>query len=682
MPSLPRFLETGQIVGSTFVMLSSRIIPASFTYEITPSMLVNYAQSFFGEYSVPFVFLSEDLLVVRTLQRPIPPAISEQLGRRVYYFQDSFGSVLAEVNWFDEVGFCILPINVEHTLAVVWDFDTPYQGSFYPLLSQFTVEMILGKGREIIIGNPQDAAVGLSNMYLGYKLTLYKGGTAFWDNYRGKVPIPLPLEQERTALKLTVFQHKHSFRDEYMLMLFGLTQQPLIFRFGSERFFVDPRITYVVTGTKYGEDFDDQVRLGECGIRMFGNYVLPPYSMQFQVPVAAVFDGTHSEIWDAVVFGSMGTFTLDWSRGGLIGKLVFGTTFNIPFGQATLTHPVVSVSVTQSFEQTMITQEANLTLMPMKYSDWQFEKWLFKPFYEFYVAVEEQVLFLGYRSRLSLQSEPGGIVRGEVSLMDNRTLLQRSTIDKPVIYDYWMATKAAEDFLKRFGLGFGTHALTPDIQLLPEFVSSESYFAWRPRLNETALDFLNRIADAAGWRLDFTQLGTVYALPRWEVTGSTWFLVWPEQAPFILSDIPVSRMNIAIDDFQRRNILIVYGIDADTFADTLRIYADIEALIDFSSERFFPLAVPAYVKFDRPVKAAILDRFGAWLSERLFVVPASIQFQTPLNFAIRPLDRLVFLNATDSDLHKYELVVTSVRHEIGRELTTFVEAKVYKQRMF
>lgn len=676
---LPRFLETGRIVGSTFVVLSSRIIPYDFAYEIEADQIVSLTA--FGTDLCPLWLVAENLATPRSVMKAMKPiALDTPMGP--YRAYQLIGSGTAYVLWADVDPYCVLPFNISDTLQVIWDFleEVKWQGSTYSFSwYRFTLEGMLGRNRELVVGNEDLCCLRIGNSYLGFHIKLVVNGSVVWDNYSAQIHLPVPLEQDKIPFKFTVFSNTHAVRNESLFVLFGFRNEPIMIRLYGTKVRLFPNICKIYPLRS------DPGYLGECYLRMFGHIVTEPYEVTFQVPTDLPFDPSRSDYWNTSVERvAAGTYKLKWEpHGALISKLIFGTTSKVAFGQVWLTHPVIQVSVTQTLEQTAIVQDASIRLMPRKYSDWAFEKWLFRPLYEFYASIENQILFLGYRSRIFMQYEPGDIVRGEVTLMDNRALLQRMTIDKPVNYDYWMATDAASDFLRRFGLAFGTVPLTPDTQLLPEYIQERSYTAtWRPRLGETALDFLNKIAEVAGWRLDFTQIGSVIALPRWEIVGSLWFLVWPEHSGMLLSDIPVSRMNISVDDFQRRNILVVYGIDANTFADSIRVFADLEAFVDWTSERFFPLAVPAYVQFDRPVPSQFMDRFGAWLAERVFVVPAEIEFQTPLNIAVRPGDRLRILNPTEADLHRYELVVTSVRHEIGRELTTFIGAKVYKQVSF
>jgi hypothetical protein len=147
-----------------------------------------------------------------------------------------------------------------------------------------------------------------------------------------------------------------------------------------------------------------------------------------------------------------------------------------------------------------------------------------------------------------------------------------------------------------------------------------------------------------------------------------------------LADFLLSRLSVNIDDLQRRNILILHGVDYQTKADVIDVFADLEAFLAPWSDRFFPVAVPAFVKFDHPVPSAWMHQLGQWMSERLFVTPFALEFVLPFFPAIRPGDRLVFDNASPLALHRYEFVIQSVRHEFGREYSTMVRVEVYKAR--
>jgi len=682
---LPSFLETGRVVGSTYIRLSSRIVPFDFSYEITATELPSFVV---GTITPNLWLIAQNVAVPAFFMVPRPPLLPPPPPEHGYEFVDDYGSRVGIGFAGPEDPYAIIPVGLKYTMRFIVDLGAelrhPVYGTCYPI-SGYSVEGMLGRYREMIVRSLESELI-LKNDGIGFYVDFYIRGTLVWSNYNDQIYLPVPLEQDKVPFKLTIFYGVHPRRDETLVVLMGLRPEPILIKLGGRRFGLTPYFCTVKVLDDWKAVDSPAYDPGECYVLFHSFFSVPPREFMFAVPSDLPLDLERSDVWNFPFEKvAAGTYRVFWGSAAapLISKLVFGSQDRQPLPQVWLTHPVVEVSVNQSLDQTMITQEASLRLMPRRFAEWQWEKWLFKPLYEFFVSVDNQELFLGYRSRLSLQTESSVLIRGEVSLMDNRALLQRMTVDKPVNYDYWMATEAAADFLRRFGLGFATVAGAPDIQLLPEYAQEKSFYAtWRPRLGETALDFLLRIAEVAGWRLDFTQLGTVYALPRWEPVGSLWFLVWPEQLGILTSDMPVTRMSLTIDDFSRRNILVVWGVDAATFADTIRVFADLEAFLNPASERFFPLAVPAFVKFDRPVPSAFLDRYGAWLAERLFVVPAEIQFQTPLNFAVRPGDRLRFLNPTEADLHRYELVVTSVRHEIGRELTTFVGAKVYRQISF
>jgi len=138
-------------------------------------------------------------------------------------------------------------------------------------------------------------------------------------------------------------------------------------------------------------------------------------------------------------------------------------------------------------------------------------------------------------------------------------------------------------------------------------------------------------------------------------------------------------LNVNVSDYERRNILILYGVDAFTNYDVVKIFADIESFAVPWSDRFMPVAVPAFVRFDKPVPAPWMDYLGEWLSKRLFITPFEIQFTMPLFLRIRPGDEIVFANANPMNFHRYKFLVTSVQHEIGREYSTVVTAHAYKE---
>jgi hypothetical protein len=92
-----------------------------------------------------------------------------------------------------------------------------------------------------------------------------------------------------------------------------------------------------------------------------------------------------------------------------------------------------------------------------------------------------------------------------------------------------------------------------------------------------------------------------------------------------------------------------------------------------------PIAVPAFVLFDKPVPADWLQILGNWMSQRLFVSPFQIEFVTPLFIGIKPGDIIKFANANPMNFHRYDFVVMRVQHEIGREYSTVISAIAYKQ---
>jgi hypothetical protein len=200
-------------------------------------------------------------------------------------------------------------------------------------------------------------------------------------------------------------------------------------------------------------------------------------------------------------------------------------------------------------------------------------------------------------------------------------------------------------------------------------------------VGELALDFFNKIAQLAGWRVDWTRYGTVIALPRWSFVGSFWRAHWPQgEQALELADFLLSRLSVTMDDLQRRNILILHGVDYQSQADVISVFADLEAFLAPWSDRFLPLAVPAFVRFDRPIPSEWLYQLGQWMSERVFITPFTVEFVLPFFPAIHPGDRLIFDNPSPLALHRYEFVIESVRHEFGREYSTIVRAAAYKAR--
>ena len=479
---------------------------------------------------------------------------------------------------------------------------------------------------------------------------------------------------------------------EYCLFLIGLSENPVFFAWiGS------PVVGAVHVGSLWIRAFAGQTpsgtvwNLAECWMRAFVHY---PKFGSFTIegttlPIPnADWIREHCRYYNASLTRrsiSQGRWQLEiqWPRFNLplISKLVIGTTQYFPPTPFSYQAPIQHVSYSAELTSDAITASASLELNPFRLTDWTNYQWIAYPLSRYRLNVYSQgELYAGARVGYSVNIEQN-TVRVTVSLEDNQALLKRMTIDTPVSYDYWRSSDAARDFLSRFSMVFYKHPYAADVPLLPEFYGErKTSFAWRPQLGETALDFFNKIAQLNGWRIDWTIYGTVIALPKWEPVGSVWIALWPSDDVLLqLSDFYVSRLKLNVSDYDRRNILVLYGVDAYTNADVIGIWADLEAFMVPTSDRYMPIAVPAFVMFDKPIPADWLNILGNWMSQRLFISPFQIEFVTPLFIGIRPGDIIKFANANPMNFHRYDYVVMRVQHEIGREYSTVISAIAFRQ---
>jgi len=479
---------------------------------------------------------------------------------------------------------------------------------------------------------------------------------------------------------------------EYCLFLIGLSENPVFFAWIGT-----PVVGAVHLGSLWINAFAGQTpygtiwNLAECWMRLFvnvpkfGSFTLEGTTLP--IPNAD-WIREHCRYYNAgltrrILSPNRWQLEISWVQFALplISRLVIGTTQYFPPTPFSYQAPIQHVSYTAELSSDAITASAQLELNPFRLTDWSNYSWIAYPLSRYRLGVYGQgTLYIGARVGYSVNVERN-TVRVSVSLEDNQALLKRMTIDVPVSYDYWRSSDAARDFLSRFSMAFYKHPLAADVPLLPELYGERrTTFAWRPQIGETALDFFTKIAQLNGWRIDWTVYGTVIALPKWEPCGSIWIALWPSDDVLLqFSDFYVSRLKLNVSDYDRRNILVLYGVDAFTNADIVGIWADLEAFMVPSSDRYMPIAVPAFVMFDKPIPQDWLRILGNWMSQRLFIGPFQIEFVTPLFTLIRPGDIIKFMNPNPMNFHRYDFVVMRVQHEIGREYSTVVSAIAYKQ---
>jgi hypothetical protein len=589
--------------------------------------------------------------------------------------------------------------------AQLWQTDNtlllPYGGTYllappfrFPLESQLnaiTLEGVLSQGHELgfLVGWPETFLL-LTNYGGHIEGRLYLNGRMVWTNAGTMLSQPFQTSSDYTAFRVSLWHWWSKIGSsrltpslpgpaEPVFLLAGLTEAPALVRLGTAY----PASLFLGFGSLWIRSIWETA-LRECWVRAFTHWMDERAGTQFWFPARGTWWLPHCYVEGASLVQAAGSLGLVWHplTAPLITHLVIGTV--VAFGTAPFIAqaPLQHFSLSQELSAEAITASARLDLLPFRMTDWSTYAWVTRP-WAFYRARVPGLgeLFLGARTQVSVQAQDITL-RVSLELSDNQTLLKRMTVDAPVVYDYFPASIAAADFLARFGLRFEKHPDAADPILYPEFASERrSTVTWRPSLGELALDFFNKIAQLAGWRVDWTRYGTILALPRWVFVGSLWHAYWPQgQQALELADFLLSRLSVNIDDLQRRNILILHGVDYQTKADVIDVFADLEAFLAPWSDRFFPVAVPAFVKFDHPVPSAWMHQLGQWMSERLFVTPFALEFVLPFFPAIRPGDRLVFDNASPLALHRYEFVIQSVRHEFGREYSTMVRVEVYKAR--
>jgi hypothetical protein len=633
-----------------------------------------------------FLALGENMLTVLYYLEPI-----YALAEDAYYVVYGLGFAgSAKIFHTDRV--LLLPYGGTYLLAP--SFQLPVEGQRNAL----TLEGVLSQGHELgfMLGSP-DTFLLLTNYGGRIDGRLYFNGRMVWTNAGTYLSQPFQTSSDYTAFRVSIFYWKsrigvdrlHSdnpTREEPVFLLVGLTEAPVLIRLGStdlnySLFFGS---LWIASLPLFGLE-----ALRECWVRAFGHRMDRRAGTQFWVPVQNAL-GTwwpaHCYVEGASLVQAAGSLGLVWNyyEAPLVRHLVAGTVVHFGTAPFTARAPLQHFSLSQELSAEAITSSARLDLLPFRMTDWSTYRWVTRPlaFYRIRVpGLPGGELFLGARTQVSVQAQDITL-RVSLELSDNQTLLKRMTVDAPVVYDYFPASVAAADFLARFGLHFQKHPDAADPILYPEFASERrANVTWTPRVGELALDFFNKIAQLAGWRVDWTRYGTVIALPRWSFVGSLWRAHWPQgEQALELADFLLSRLSVTMDDLQRRNILILHGVDYQSQADVISVFADLEAFLAPWSDRFLPLAVPAFVRFDRPVPSEWLYQLGQWMSERVFITPFTVEFILPFFPAIRPGDRLVFDNASPLALHRYEFVIESVRHEFGREYSTIVRAAAYKVR--
>jgi hypothetical protein len=629
-----------------------------------------------------FLALGENVLTVLYYLQPI----TRFVGNATYsvYGRDFVGSAYM---WQTDRAV-VLPYGGTYLLAPVFLFPSESQ------FNAITLEGVLSHGHELgfMVGWP-DTFLLLTNHGGHIEGRLYLNGRMVWTNAGTMLSQPFQTSSEYTAFRVSLWFWWSRIgpqrlalsgvlqEAEPVFLITGLTEAPALIRLGTDY----PASQYLGFGTLWIQSIWENA-LRECWVRAYAHRMDERAGTQFWFPAQGTWWLPHCYAERVTFLQAAGSLGLVWDHwtAPLITHLVMGTVVafgTTPFiAQAPLQH----FSLSQELSAEAITASARLDLLPFRMTDWSTYWWVTRPlaFYRVRVpGLQGGELFLGARTQVSVQAQDITL-RVSLELSDNQTLLKRMTVDAPVVYDYFPASVAAADFLARFGLHFQKHPDAADPILYPEFASERrATVTWTPRVGELALDFFNKIAQLAGWRVDWTRYGTVMALPRWSFVGSLWHAHWPQgQQALELADFLLSRLSVTMDDLQRRNILILHGVDYRSQADVISVFADLEAFLAPWSDRFLPLAVPAYVRFDRPVPSEWLYQLGQWMSERVFITPFTVEFVLPFFPAIRPGDQLVFDNESPLALHRYEFVIESVRHEFGREYSTIVRAAAYKVR--
>jgi hypothetical protein len=566
-----------------------------------------------------------------------------------------------------------------------------------------TVELLLGRRKAFGIRfgvSDAEWSLWVKNLVNFLAVEIYKGSQLYWSNQ-----VILDSQGYNTSLYYTPLRFTmivadrggafygsvvdgsaaRYFSRQSAILLMGITANPILitvpenlsFSIGSCWLTHDPHSAAIET---VGE--------GDCWLRLW-LHVLTNTSIYF-VPPREGWDWMRQ---DSIVYGadmtaSDGTLWLTWSETvqPIIGRLACGTVVYAGGTSVSMSAPIKHISYSAELTNDAISSSGQIELLPFKLTDWTTYSWTGIPLLNYRLRLYHRgqplgTLFIGARIGISARSEQN-TMNVTIETADNQALLKRHSIDAPVIYDYWSSEDAARNLLARFGLKFERHRDAPNLPLLPEWYSEKSIIAaWTPRLGETVLDFFNRIAQLNGWRVDWTVYGTVVAYPKWNPIGTVWQAYWPTPDEALeLADIIVSRLKVNISDYERRNILIIFGVDAWTQFDVIKVFADLESFLIPWSDRYLPFAVPAFIRFDKPVPSEWMDYLGQQITSRLFVTPFEIEFVMPLSLKVKPGHSIVFQNPNPMNFHRYEFIITRVRHEIGREYSTIVNAMAFKQR--
>jgi hypothetical protein len=555
-----------------------------------------------------------------------------------------------------------------------------------------TVELLLGQRRAFGIRfgiSDAEWSLWVRNLVNLLSVEIYKGNKLYWSNQAILDGQGYNTSLYYTPLRFTMIVVSGSaaryFSRQSAVLLLGITANPILITVPENLSFSvsscwlthDPYFTTIGT---VGE--------GDCWARLW-LHVLTNTSIYF-VPPSEGWNWMREDsiVYGANMTGSNGTLWLTWSETTqpIIGRLVCGTVIYAGGTFISLSAPVRHISYTAELTNEAISSSGNIELLPFKLTDWTNYAWTGIPLLNYRLRLYHRsqligTLFVGARIGISARCEQN-TMNVTIETADNQALLRRYSIDAPVVYDYWSSEDAARNLLARFGLKFERHHAAPNLPLLPEWYSEKSIIAaWVPRLGETVLDFFNRIAQLNGWRVDWTVYGTVVAYPKWNPIGTVWRAYWPtpDQA-LAIADILVSRLNVNISDYERRNILIVFGVDAWTQFDVIKVFADLESFLIPWSDKYVPFAVPAFIRFDKPVPSEWMDYLGQQITSRLFVTPFEIEFVMPLSLKVKPGHSILFENPNPMNFHRYEFIITRVRHEIGREYSTIINAMAFKKR--
>ncbi|MEM3896257.1 MAG: hypothetical protein QW763_03210, partial [Archaeoglobaceae archaeon] len=481
-------------------------------------------------FSGSVMFLGEDICV---------PFHSLDSGDKLISGYWVFGSysqgsyLFSKFVFLSDDNFVVLPYGADLVLA---NPSFSVQQGIAP--NALTVESVLARNRELhlILGSDHDNRVlelVVQNFVNSLTAQLWLGDYLIWSNQGmvsgqayntalGYTPIRFTVV---FGERVTDFQLASSFwygttfvsgSVEQAILIAGLTEAPVFLTF--PHWFKRMRFGSIWIQTILG-----QQSLDESWFRLWAHRPRSHFSsLSFPAPFpGATWITSHTKVFGAELLRSFGTLIIDWLSIGslpIISNLVVGTTVYFNATQFVFQAPVKHVSYSAELTADAISSSGRIELTPFRITDWTNYAWVAYPLSQYIVAIPELgTLYVGARVSHSVVTERVS-VETSIETADNQALLKRMTVDSPVVYDYWDSERAARDFLNRFGLAFVRHSAAANMPLMPEFYGERrTNYAWTPRLGELALDFFNRIAQLNGWRVDWTEFGTVRAYPKWDV---------------------------------------------------------------------------------------------------------------------------------------------------------------------